>query len=72
MTEMHDSPHPDDIVREERLKPLGLIVTAAAEALGVTRKALSKVSLLEQARVGAYRSLIIRTVRPALTAARIQ
>jgi addiction module HigA family antidote len=41
MTEMHDPAHPGEIVREEGLKPLGLTVTAAAEALGVTRKALS-------------------------------
>ncbi len=39
--EMHDSSHPGEIVREECLRPLGLTVTAAAEALGVTRKALS-------------------------------
>ena len=39
--EMHDPAHPGEIVREERLKPLGLTVTAAAEALGVTREALS-------------------------------
>ena len=39
--EMHNPVHPGEIVREECLKPLGLTVTAAAEALGVTRKALS-------------------------------
>jgi antitoxin HigA-1 len=39
--EMHNPAHPSEIVREECLKPLGLSVTAAAEALGVTRKALS-------------------------------
>jgi addiction module HigA family antidote len=39
--EMHDPAHPGEIVRQECLKPLGLTVTAAAEALGVTRKALS-------------------------------
>ena len=39
--EMHNPAHPGEIVREECLKPLGLSVTAAAEALGVTRKALS-------------------------------
>jgi addiction module HigA family antidote len=38
---MHDPARPGEIVREECLKPLGLTVTAAAEALGVTRKALS-------------------------------
>ena len=39
--EMHNPAHPGEIVREECLKPLNLSVTAAAEALGVTRKALS-------------------------------
>jgi antitoxin HigA-1 len=39
--EMHNPAHPGEIVREECLKSLGLSVTAAAEALGVTRKALS-------------------------------
>jgi antitoxin HigA-1 len=39
--EMHNPAHPGEIVREECLKPLKLTVTAAAEALGVTRKALS-------------------------------
>ena len=33
MTEMYDPAHPGEIVREECLKPLGLTVTAAAEAL---------------------------------------
>ena len=39
--EMHNPAHPGEIVREECLKPLSLSVTAAADALGVTRKALS-------------------------------
>ena len=39
--EMHNPAHTGEIVREECLKPLGLSVTAAADALGVTRKALS-------------------------------
>ena len=39
--EMHNPAHPGEIVREECLTPLSLSVTAAAEALGVTRKALS-------------------------------
>jgi addiction module HigA family antidote len=38
---MHDPAHPGEIIRESCLKPLGLTVTATAEALGVTRKALS-------------------------------
>jgi addiction module HigA family antidote len=39
--EMHNPAHPGEIVREECLKPLSLSVTAAAAALGVSRKALS-------------------------------
>lgn len=39
--EMFDPAHPGEIIREDCIKPLGLTVTAAADALGVTRKALS-------------------------------
>lgn len=38
---MHNPAHPGEVIREACLKPLDLTVTAAAEALGVTRKALS-------------------------------
>ena len=38
---MHNPAHPGEVIRELCLAPLGLTVTAAAEALGVTRKALS-------------------------------
>lgn len=39
---MHSPPHPGRIVRQECLEPLGLTVTAAARALGVSRIALSE------------------------------
>ena len=39
--EMHNRPHPGEIIREDCLKPLGLSVTAAAEWLGVSRQSLS-------------------------------
>ncbi len=39
---MHDPPHPGEVVRELCIEPLGLSVTAAAEGLGVSRKALSE------------------------------
>jgi len=39
---MHNPPHPGEVIRELCLKPLGLSTTAAAEALGVSRKALSE------------------------------
>ena len=38
---MHNPPHPGEIIRELCLKPLGLTVTQAATALGVSRKTLS-------------------------------
>ena len=38
---MHNPPHPGEIIRELCLKPLGLTVTRAARALGISRKTLS-------------------------------
>lgn len=38
---MKKPPHPGRIVRQECIEPLGLTVTAAARALGVTRQALN-------------------------------
>ena len=40
---MHDPPHPGEVLRELCLEPLGITVTAAAEALGVSRKTLSTI-----------------------------
>lgn len=39
---MNNPPHPGEVIREFCLAPLGLSVTAAAKALGVTRKTLSE------------------------------
>ena len=39
---MHNPPHPGEVIRELCLEPLGVTVTAAAKALGVSRKALSE------------------------------
>jgi addiction module HigA family antidote len=39
---MHNPPHPGRIVRQECLEPLGLTVTDAAKALGVSRLTLSE------------------------------
>jgi addiction module HigA family antidote len=39
---MHNPPHPGEVIRELCLLPLGLSVTAAARALGVTRKTFSE------------------------------
>ena len=38
---MHNPPHPGQIIRQLCLEPLGLSVTEAASALGVSRKTLS-------------------------------
>lgn len=38
---MHNPPHPGEILKGLCLDPLGLSVTEAAEALGVSRKTLS-------------------------------
>ena len=40
---MHNPPHPGEVLRELCLEPLGLTVTDAAEALGVSRKTLSAI-----------------------------
>ena len=41
--QMHNPPHPGEIIRELCLEPLALSVTDAAQALGVSRKTLSAV-----------------------------
>ena len=43
MMQMFNPPHPGEIIKELCLEPLGLTVTRAAEALGVSRKTLSAV-----------------------------
>ncbi len=40
---MHNPPHPGEIIRDLCLEPLGLSVTDAAKALGVSRKTLSSI-----------------------------
>lgn len=40
---MHNPPHPGEVLRELCLEPLGLTVTDAAEALGISRKTLSAI-----------------------------
>ena len=40
---MHNPPHPGEILRELCLAPLGLSVSDAAKALGVSRKTLSEI-----------------------------
>jgi len=43
MMQMHNPPHPGEIIKELCLEPLGLTVTRAAKALGVSRKTLSAI-----------------------------
>lgn len=43
MSRMHNPPHPGETLREDILPALGLTVTQAAEQLGITRAALSRV-----------------------------
>ncbi len=40
---MHNPPHPGEIIRSLCLEPLGVSVTQAAKALGVSRKTLSAI-----------------------------
>ncbi|MCU7920342.1 MAG: HigA family addiction module antidote protein [Candidatus Thiodiazotropha sp. (ex Epidulcina cf. delphinae)] len=40
---MHNPPHPGAIIKELCIEPLGLSVTEAARALGVSRKTLSSI-----------------------------
>jgi addiction module HigA family antidote len=40
---MHNPPHPGEVLRELCFRPLGLTVTEAAAALGVSRKTLSAI-----------------------------
>jgi antitoxin HigA-1 len=41
--QMHNPPHPGEVLRELCLEPLELSVTDAAKALGVSRKTLSAI-----------------------------
>jgi addiction module HigA family antidote len=43
MSNLHNPPHPGATLKEDVLPALGLTVTAAAQQLGVTRAALSRV-----------------------------
>jgi addiction module HigA family antidote len=57
---MYDPPHPGEILREDYLSPLGLTVTDAAKALGVSRKTLS--ALLNE-RAGVSLPMALRLAR---------
>ena len=40
---MHNPPHPGEIIKELCIEPLGLTVTEAAKALGISRKTFSNI-----------------------------
>ena len=40
---MHNPPHPGRVIKQLCLEPLGVSVTQAAEALGISRKTLSAI-----------------------------
>jgi addiction module HigA family antidote len=41
--QMHNPPHPGEIIRELCIEPLGISITEAAAGLGVSRKTLSAI-----------------------------
>ena len=54
---MHNPPHPGEVLRKLCLEPLGLSVTQAAKALGVSRKTLSAIL---NARAGVSPEMAVR------------
>ena len=54
---MKSPPHPGRIVRQDCIEPLGLTITAAAKALGVTRQALNN---LVNAKAGISPEMAVR------------
>jgi addiction module HigA family antidote len=57
---MHNPPHPGEVLKEGWIEPMGLTVTGAAEALGVTRKTLSAIL---NGRAGISPSMALRLSR---------
>ncbi len=57
---MKQPPHPGRIVRQECIEPLGLSITAAAEALGVARQTLNN---LVNGRAGISPEMAIRLAK---------
>jgi antitoxin HigA-1 len=54
---MHNPPHPGEIIKSLCLEPLGLSVTEAAKALGVSRKTPSAIL---NARAGISTEMVVR------------
>jgi len=40
---MHNPPHPGEIIKGLWLEPMGISITTASQALGISRKTLSKI-----------------------------
>jgi antitoxin HigA-1 len=57
---MHSPPHPGRIVRQECIEPLGLTITEAARALGVTRQTVDR---LVNGRSGVSAEMAIRLAK---------
>lgn len=64
---MKNHPHPGELLREDVLAPLGIAVTDAAERLGMSRVALSRVL---NCRAGVSPDLAIRLERAGVSTAR--
>lgn len=64
---MKNHPHPGELLREDVLAPLELAVTEAAERLGMSRVALSRVL---NGRAGISPDLAIRLERAGVSTAR--
>lgn len=65
---MKNPPHPGALLREDVLRPLGIEVTEAAQRLGMSRTALSRVI---NARSGISPDLAIRLERAGVSTARL-
>jgi addiction module HigA family antidote len=64
---MHNPPHPGSILREDVLADLGISITDAAEALGVSRVTLSRVL---NGRAGISAPLALRLEAAGISTAR--
>ena len=64
---MKNHPHPGELLREDVLVPLGLEVTEAAQRLGMSRTALSRVL---NGRAGISPDLALRLERAGVSTAR--
>lgn len=64
---MHNHPHPGELLREEVLVPLGLEVSDAAQRLGLSRSALSRVI---NGHAGISSDLAVRLERAGVSTAR--